>query len=251
MIPAKIYPCVIPAGGSLPLTIEGDYFKVLEATGLFEITGDSFGQLGSIVPGQGLQQTHFRRLTLRDLTGTQNTVRLLVAGQNFVDDRVQGDVAVIDGSKSRTISGAVFGAAPTASAVAAQLSFSQLYNPALSGKRLIVPAVSMACSTSICAFQVGILGASIAGADVTATRTRSLYSGGAQTVAELRVNNSAGNPLAASRVAWNMVLAAGVPWRHEPKQGPYVIEPGSGLLIVPTTGNVDTYHDYEYQEELL
>src|SRR5688500_10394922 len=126
---AKIYSLVIPASGSFPLLTSGDYFKGLSATGAFETTGDTFRTLGAILAGQGLEGVAFSRLTFRDTSGASNTLRVLIAGDKFIDDRITGEVSMIDGGKARTISNAAFAWANGCGPIAAKFSAAQLYNP--------------------------------------------------------------------------------------------------------------------------
>lgn len=138
MISAKIYPLTLAAGASFTLQATGDYFKVLRASGPVEVRGNTFGSLGELQAGQGLDRTPFQALTLRDVSGASNTLRIVVAGEDFVDDRISGEVSVIDGSKARTLAGAVFGFRGRLTSSAGNYSQVQLWNPAGSGKRLIV-----------------------------------------------------------------------------------------------------------------
>src|SRR5207253_5023923 len=108
---------------SFPQLAIGSYFKVLSATGTFEVTGDAFGQLGALLPGQGLrlEEGQFTRLTFRDTSGAPNLLYVLVAGDGFIDDRITGEVSVIDGEKARTLAGGMFAGAPSAPAPGAAL----------------------------------------------------------------------------------------------------------------------------------
>lgn len=137
--PAKIYPFTLPAFGSLPLLVQGSYWKVLSATGDLEITGDTFGTLDTIQPGQGLKGQEFSRLVVRDKSGAMNAVRLLVADEDFVDDRVTGEVLVIDGNKRRTESGRAFVATMQVGIPSAGLIHQMaVMNPSGSGVNLVV-----------------------------------------------------------------------------------------------------------------
>jgi hypothetical protein len=128
MLPAKIYPLTIAPNASFTLQVVGDMFKVLSASGAFEVTGDTFGSMGAIQPGQGLDNTPFQRLTFRDTSGGSNTLSVLVAGTDFIDDRITGEVSVIDGGKARTLAGLSFMASVNINNAATKFSTFYLYN---------------------------------------------------------------------------------------------------------------------------
>lgn len=145
MIPAKIYPVLVPANGSYPLLVEAEMFKLLEVSGgSIRVTGDSFGTIGDIKAGQGLEATPFKRITFTDTTGSPQVLQVLVASSRFIDDRITGDVSVIDGNKSRTIAGGSFAWRCSVSSVAQP--HGQLWNPVGSGKLLIVDALLLTSS---------------------------------------------------------------------------------------------------------
>lgn len=149
MTPSKIYSFVVPAGGAFQVQAIGVYFKIAAASGLLEVRGDTFGTIGQLVPGQGLRDSPFGRLEFRDLSGFDNSVTIVIAGESFVDDRVQGSVEVIDGGKSRTIAGSAFTAYTAKQvAVAGEHAFVQLFNPPGSGRNAYVKAMVLSCTVS-------------------------------------------------------------------------------------------------------
>lgn len=153
-VPAKIYPLTIPAGGQFNLLAVGSYFKVLSASGTFEVTGDAFGQLGALLPGQGLRLQNpdgsaafFGRLTFRDTSGNANNLTVLVAGDGFVDDRITGEVSVIDGGKSRSLALSCFSGGKYTGASPGNYSVVQLRNVSAT-MRLVVSQITVQAGTT-------------------------------------------------------------------------------------------------------
>lgn len=224
MIPAKIYPVVIPANETLRLAAQGDFFKVLNATGLVEVTGDTFGTIGGLRAGHGLDKTPFTALTLRDLTGAANTVEILVADERFIDDRVTGEVSVIDGGKSRTLAGQVFGGRFSNSAAApGNRNWAQWMNPAASTKRMIVSSWSgMGGANGVI---VGIT--TVAFTNLHASNATNKLSGSAvASVSEKRYQQGVGVPAPFDAL---VQCANGI---RQAEQEPIIIMPGYALAIV-------------------
>lgn len=148
---AKIYPLTIPAGGSLPLPVVAAYFKILSSTGPVDVTGDTFGTLSGLRAGHGMEKTKFNRLTLRDASGAENVVQIVIAGENFVDSRTSGATTVeglvniagmlegIDTGRRQVGQGQAYTFGLTDTVMTGDNTVAlQLFNPAASGKRLVV-----------------------------------------------------------------------------------------------------------------
>ena len=148
MLPAKIYTVVVPAGGMTELAVVGEMFKVLSASGSFIVSADTWGTLGNILAGQGLRDASFTKLQFTDNSGAQNTLRVLVAGQSFIDDRITGEVSVIDGGMSRTLSNQAYVASSNPSSDATTGPAIYLQNPAGSGKNIIVKSIRSSLTTA-------------------------------------------------------------------------------------------------------
>lgn len=82
------------ANGSFQLPVEGSYFRILTATGKVAVIGDTFGKLGPINSGQGLENTPFRRLTIQDTSGLANSGTILVSEENFIDQTLYGSITL-------------------------------------------------------------------------------------------------------------------------------------------------------------
>jgi hypothetical protein len=150
-LPIKKYTFTLAAGTVLDFPIVGRYFKIVAATGLVSVTIDSVGTIADLLPGQGLrlrdEDESFDRLQFIERSGASNTITVLIADANFVDDRVSGEVATVDGGKARTLAGAAYTWRPTYTSPGAIVPNVQLYNFAGNNKNLIV--TRMVLSTSV------------------------------------------------------------------------------------------------------
>ena len=84
MKPSQFYDFTIPANGAYTLTVGGDYFKIMRALGPVSIRS-SFGELKKLVAGQGLEDSPFDRLELRDESGAANAVSIFIGDRKFID----------------------------------------------------------------------------------------------------------------------------------------------------------------------
>lgn len=229
--PAKIYPFTIGAYEALPLLVQGSYFKIASSTGVLDVTGDTFGTIEGVLAGQGLRGHAFQRLTLRDRSGAANVVRLLVADELFVDDRITGEVSVIDGNKARSIAGAAMAWRISSYAtVAGNRALSQIWNPAGSGRRIIVDAM-LAGGTMANDLAWGLTSVMLGGLSGDAIAALSGVAAPG-TAAQARVQEQASFP--ATAIAGGMFIQANVSQRVRFER-PFVVLPGTGFLV--GTGN--------------
>lgn len=253
-VPAKIYPLTIPAGGQFSLLAVGSYFKILTASGSFEVTGDAFGQLGSIQAGQGLRLQNpdttaamFTRLTFRDTSGAANNLTVLVAGDGFIDDRVTGEVSVVDGGKTRTLAQQTFMTSISCAAAAAQISHVGLFNPAGSGKNVIVKAYRM--TTAPAAFvRVGVIAGNLMTTPLGQGRSK-LSRGGAGALSTALARSLQAAALAGDD--WDYLGASSTASTIVTLQEPIVLEPNFSMYIAPTAINIGITAAVEWTEELV
>ncbi len=98
-----------------------------------------------LLPGQGFKFDNkaFTKLNISNAGGVTPVIgRLLLADSDFIDNRTSGSVEVIDGGKNRTMAGITFMGLVGSPPAAAKYSHTQLFNPANSGKNLIIEAVT-------------------------------------------------------------------------------------------------------------
>lgn len=241
MRPSKLYPFSIPASGSVTLLVEGDFFKVKSSTGMLSVTGDSFGTLEDLLAGQGLRDTNFKRLTLTDETGAVNNGFILVSDSTFIDDRITGEVSVIDGGKSRTLANTAFwGNVSMGSAVGA-LSTAQIFNPAGSGKNLVIEQIlgSANAATNLSLNYHDTQLTTLTGNALSKKR------GGAASVAQMREEL----PVAAvgTRIAVFGVAATSAFFLT--LREPIVLPPATGLVMYSAATNVPIIFGVEFYED--
>jgi hypothetical protein len=102
MLPTKIYTVTIAANNSLRLLVQGEFFKIMAATGGVNVTAD-FGTLEGLIFGQGLENTPFTYLLLTDVSGASNTIKILVGDQNFVDG-LTGNMGILSNKVAQSSS---------------------------------------------------------------------------------------------------------------------------------------------------
>lgn len=224
---AKIYDFRMAANGSFTLLVEGSFYRIQSATGAVEVRRDGGSGIGPIFPGQGERDENFTRLTIVDKSGQPNVGFIVVSDGTFVDDRISGEVSVIDGNKSRTAAGGAYMWRPTS--IGANFNHAQLWNPAGSGKDIIVDAFfltsSLAGAVSVCrntvalanvapnAVQNALLNAGTAG--VAMPKTESL--------AALIYNNCLGTALVNANGSFDFSTVL---------KRPIEVPPGSGLVFL-------------------
>jgi hypothetical protein len=99
----QIYDFALTAGGTQVLEVTGEFVKVISSTGLVRIEADTGARLDALA-GQGFRKDNFTRLVLRDRSNAVNVGRLFVAYGDMIDDRVTGDVSIIDAVSASCVS---------------------------------------------------------------------------------------------------------------------------------------------------
>lgn len=84
MKPSQFYEFTVQPWGAYTLTVTGDYFKIMRATGPVSIKA-KWGELRELVAGQGLESADFDRLEVRNETGSVNVVRIFIGDRKFID----------------------------------------------------------------------------------------------------------------------------------------------------------------------
>jgi hypothetical protein len=180
---ARMYDFTIPANGSFQLNVEGEYVRIMSSTGTLELVTDTY-RIGPIAAGQGQANAPFKRLTINDKSGNINKGVILVAASDFVDQRISGEVSIIDGGKSRTLAGIAFMGDMSQLAGAAQISTVQLFNPVANLKNLIIKSFHV-LSTVIGSSLYGLNATALTTLDISG-RAQSKKTGSIAITAELR-----------------------------------------------------------------
>lgn len=224
---------IVAAGGSMQVLAEGSFFRVYSSSGPVAVTVDTVGELGPLLAGQGLKDTPFKRLFVRDLSGSANIVQLIVADASFVDDRITGEVSVIDGGKSRTIAGQMGMINAQTSAAVGFYSMCGLWNPVGSGRRAIVKRMFISTATAQIMY-IGRVAAppAVLGLPLSGLFNGSAYSGACKSAGDNTLNSLAG--LSAGGVFTQSVSPLTIQLDE-----PVVVMPGYGFVVSTSTLNTD------------
>jgi len=140
----------VPVGGAHPIRYPGNYVRYRAATASQDfpeilVKADTGDQV-RLLPGQGM--TFGRRFGNLDVYNEDAVATItgeLVVGEGaFEDNRVQGQVSVIDGGRVRTLGGNAFIVYGSNSGGVGKYGYVQLKNPAGSGLNCFVQNVGMA-----------------------------------------------------------------------------------------------------------
>jgi len=86
-VSVKTYDFTMDAGGSAQVLAVGTYFRIQTCTGALSVVGE-FGEVSPILAGQGLKDSPFTRLQLKNLTAFPNSGSIIVASDEFVDQQM-------------------------------------------------------------------------------------------------------------------------------------------------------------------
>lgn len=249
MAETRRYDFRIPAGGVRVLEAGGTRFLVRSTTGLINIRWDR-GNLDGIEAGQGqVDPKGFSRLFLTNPTAAEISGYLQISDDLFIDNRITGDVSVINGEQIRTLNQGRFFGAPTAQYAAPDYTVVQLWNPSLSQRTVILTALEV--SQSLAGTFV-IFGNAVALTDdLSAGRIANAYVGGASPYAQLRAEASVGAAVA---------QPYGYSFRYDnianqlfkpTLSGPIAIGPGKGLCILSYNPGAGVQANMEWYEEII
>lgn len=238
---ARIYDFTLTSGGMQSLPVVGDFFKVISATGSINVIADTGASL-DLMPGQGLREFSFNTLTIADKSGAANTGTILVGFSGMIDDRITGEVSIIDGGRALTLANAAFMKSSQVTGVAGNYSGAQLWNPVGSGVEVELFIVRVSSGTAA-TFGAGFGTVEMTGGSVGG---RSKLSGGALSKSKIQweVKAAAFGP----QDVFVEDRAAGVPIIYEMKQ-PILVREGWGFLVWNATVGGSLSVNFEYTEK--
>ncbi len=102
MLPTKIYTFQLAANQTYRLQVQGHYFKLISTTGIIDVQA-KFGRLEGMLTGQGLEKTPFDDLIFINSSGADNTVKVLVGDENFID-AFTGNMTIVAGKQPQSSS---------------------------------------------------------------------------------------------------------------------------------------------------
>lgn len=239
-------------GASFPVASPGRFLYYLSgsaggADSTIAVRAGNTGQSVLLKPGQSVRLADSDKTVdtwfISNYAKAQPILGQLLVGDGFFDDnRISGSVEVIDGGKSRTLAGAAFMGGVQGGSVAAQYTHVQVWNPAASGKNVIVESVTYSSGGN---GGIYIRTNAAALANLTGNGPAKLANGAAS-AAELRYAS-----LGAFQGGGNMLvlnLAAGQFSTFNFKE-PVVLKPGNGILVIQTIGGNDVNAAFEWYEE--
>ncbi|WP_422648632.1 hypothetical protein OJJOAM_000244 [Cupriavidus sp. H18C1] len=241
------YDLNIPAGGAQSIDVTGDRVQFLSAIDPFaqiEIR-PNFAQ-GNITlrPGQGFRFSEpVQRWVVYNRGALPLSGYLLIGSGDFFDQRISGTVDVIDGAKARTLAGIAFNAFVSQPSTASVYSRIQLWNPAGSGRNVVLERIAM-------------LGIADNGAHlryVTAPLANlmcngiSKKTGGAQSVVEFRADTTPTASLSPD-IMVALTYQGSTTKEYVPSE-PFYIAPGYGLTLWGTIQNASLGSNFEWYED--
>ena len=246
-IASRIYDFSLTAGGSFHLLVQGDYLRIMDSTGQLEVITDNY-RIGPIMAGQGQAKSPYTRVTLVDKSGNPNIGHVLIAGSDFIDNRINGEVSVIDGEKSRTLAGGMFSGTAISLNTAGQYNFTQLWNPVASEKNLIVTQLSF--SSGAAATVDWYLKNSALTNNQSASRIQNKYAGKLLGVAEVRSMEQVGVEAFPNGRLRTLVVGATLEAQW-PVKGAIVVPPGWGLTCTAENVQLTLISNFEWFEESI
>lgn len=239
----KFYDFALTGNGSQVILAEGSYYKILSSTGAVEVQRDGGSAASPLLAGQGERESEFKRLTIRDRSGAGNVGVLIVSDGQFIDDRITGEVSTIDGGKARTLAGNAFIYAVAAGPSVGNLSQAQLWNPAGSGRNLILKAFSLGANAAGL-MRSGFQNTAIATLAVPAAVSK--LSNGAVGLGQVRTAVPAASSVANPSLSFYVLANTMLPVQMQEQ---IVIVPGTGFTVESTGVNVQIICNFEWTEE--
>lgn len=178
-----------------------------------------------------------------DVTSTvAQDLTLQYAKGQVNSNRVIGEVSVISGELTRSKNNIAFWGYGGCAAVAAQFSHFQLWNPAASGKRVVIDELNgVAASDNMYIRQANVQCATLIGNALA----KFLNGGAAASSAQLRSENNAG---LLGTSGWTQITPSKGPRKFIE---PIVIMPGWGILLIDTVVNTNINGDFQFFEEVI
>ncbi|WP_175771716.1 hypothetical protein [Burkholderia ambifaria] len=240
------YDLQIPAGGTQILEVGAQIFDFVSSGSAFDVIQvlPEFQQGNvSLKVGQGFDAGKVvnRWFVKNPGTTALNGVAVLSTA-GFRNFRISGDVNVLDGGKSRTLANVAFAGFSASAAVAAAYSRLQLWNPANSGKRVVVEAMwlwSQAAATIL-------LQDSTAALANTYEAASPKLLGGTAGAALCMYDTTAAQPATPSIMAVQVVAQQ---LQIVKFAEPIVVPPGHGLLAASQGVNMTATANFEWYEE--
>lgn len=239
----RAYAFRITPGAMFPLPVEGRNFLIQSCSGPVNVRWPN-GYMGNLLAGQGQEVPEgFSRLDLTN-TGIVDVFGVvLISNDQFIDKRITGEVSVIDGEMTRTLTGGGFmgtvsyGSGGNYAAV-------QLWNQS-ADKNLIVTGVSMSIDV---VGSVTMYGSDTILAIGAATSANALIAAAASPSALLRAQAFGPWPAMPYHALAATTLAAGA-LAQIALTRPLVVPPGKGLSLIAAPVSANVIGNFQWFEE--
>jgi hypothetical protein len=249
----QLYDITIAPNTTRQLDAPGSYFYYYTgnaggADSTITMRGLSSGLRIVLKPGQAFRLPRGESETSWVLTNFSNTATIIgtviVGDGDITDNRVTGSVEVVDGGKNRSLSGNAFFLPMALGSAPGLFSNVQIWNPANSGKNVIIGQISYSQSAAgSCVYR-----------HTTSALTNSLngsqskiYGAGTSSVT---VSRSEQNVSMLGTYIFERGMNANQTEIFKPVE-PFILKPGNGLVLVPDTANVKVIASAEFFEESI
>jgi hypothetical protein len=248
----------VPTVGAFTVHAAGRYIKYVAGSNgggdasLIVTPGAQGGNRITLKPGQAYRVADDKGTpdswTLQNSAGSATIIGTVVVGDGRIDDTtIAGTVAVVDAGLTRTLINSAFLGTGFATAVASQYSHVMLWNPAGSGKNLILESFNAtspnAAFIATLVFQNATLGT------LQASTIASKLASGAPGVAQIYKQQQVGIPAGVQMVSVGGAQNAVVPYTFKE---PLVIPPGYGVVSafvnVQNAGNQTGFEWFEVSQ---
>jgi len=247
----------VPATGTFPVHAAGRYIKYVSGNNgggdcsLIVVPGAGVGGKVVLQPGQAYRIAQDKATpdswVLQNATGGATILGKVVIGDGRIDDNsLTGTVQVIDGGKSRTLANTAFSMYASAPAVAGQYARVQLWNPANSGKRLVVETITPLSGST--AESLATMFNTVALATLVGAGISKRSSGAASNSGFVYLDSTALAPTPASGDQICFQMPANANQQYSLKE-PIVLDPGYGLVMWSFVANDALGCTFEWYEE--
>lgn len=242
-------------GALVPINAAGRYIKYVTGNaggndaGLLVTPGGRPGSQILMYPGMAMtlpdSADEPNAWTVMNALGQADIAGYIVVGNGKIDDdTLSGVVQVVDGGKARTLNGSAMIGYGSSGPVAAAFSRVELWNPALSGKRFIVEAVTLVGSATAEGCYFYFTQTQLATLSGNGMSKRSSIATAAQ--GQVRTDTTA------SGIPGNGLLTALIPTNQSFQykfNEPVIVDPGYGLMGWSTAANDAMGIGFEWYEE--
>lgn len=237
----------LSANQQIKHSIAGNFLRIAEAqypVTIEILSGNRVvGSMTNMQAGDYVRDFEFDGYVLTNGAAAQN-VTLQICGGGVGSDRVMGEVSVINGELSRVKANSCFCGMGSSAGVAGQYSHVQIWNPAASGKNLILNKISALFVTNSGA------GINVSSAPLTNLTGKgvSKYLGGVASVGEIR-NQTNAAALGTQVLNFGIEVSGGS--KDFPFSEPFVIPPGRGVIVQCGGVNISIYGSFQWNEEAI